>query len=155
MKLSVTDQKKYPLFTHYVKKDFPKLSRVPKIIKNISKYGNLTLTAFKAALIWGASPMIRITNLHSGQCGVPKAYGCFRHSKPHAIEIHIQVIADFEKSHSTSTDKNKKGRAVYVAGATLLHEICHWGNYNNVPKVPELKEMGAAFELSTYGKIIY
>jgi hypothetical protein len=48
-----------------------------------------------------------------------------------------------------------KGPPVYVAGATLLHELCHWGNFNNVPPVPELREMGEAFELATYGKVIY
>jgi hypothetical protein len=49
----------------------------------------------------------------------------------------------------------KVGNAVYVAGATILHELCHWGNHNNVPPVPEVIEMGAEFEKYTYGKVIY
>ncbi len=74
---------------------------------------------------------------------MPKAYGCFRHAKPVNIEIHKGVVDDFEKSSACHTDKNKSGKAVYVAGATLLHELCHWGNYNNVPKIPELIEITA------------
>ncbi len=37
----------------------------------------------------------------------------------------------------------------------ILGELCHWGNYNNIPRIPELIEMGAEFEKYTYGKIIY
>ncbi len=47
------------------------------------------------------------------------------------------------------------GKSVYVVGATLLHELCHWGNFNHKPPIPELVEMGAAFELHTYGKVIF
>lgn len=86
---------------------------------------------------------------------MPKAYGCFRYEKPSTIEIHIGVVKEFEKQATSTLDKNKAGKAVYVAGATLLHELCHWGNYNNVPRIPEVKEMGAEFEKSTYGKVIY
>ena len=155
MKLPIADQKKYPLFTYYLKNNFPKLTQIPVIVKNINKYGNISLAEFKTATTWGMGPNIKITDLHSGQCGVPKAYGCFRQSKPHNLEVHTKVISDFEKSHANSSDKNKKGKAVYVVGATLLHELCHWGNYNNTPRIPELKEMGEAFELATYGKVIY
>ncbi len=86
---------------------------------------------------------------------MPKAYGCFRASQPRSLEVHTQVVADFESASGSSTDANSKGSAVYVAGATLLHELCHWGNYNNSPRYIEPREMGAAFELATYGKVIY
>jgi len=99
--------------------------------------------------------MIVVTDLHRGQCGVPKAYGCFRHAKPANIEIHAGTVTDFEKSNKHHRDKNKSGNFVYVLGATLLHELCHWGNFNNTPRIPELIEMGAEFEKYTYGKIIY
>jgi hypothetical protein len=145
----------YPQFSYYVRYNIPKLVSVPKIVANVAKYGNLTLSEFKQAVTWGKGPNIIITDLHHGQCGVPKAYGCFRHTKPKNIEIHLDVIKDFEKATKNHKDKNTTGQYVYVVGATLLHELCHWGNHNNVPKIPELIEMGAEFEKYTYGKVIY
>lgn len=154
MKLSKADQKTYPNFAQYVRYQFPKLRLVPKILKGLDKYGHLSKREANQALSWGTLPLIVITHLHKGQCGVPKAYGCFRHAKPTRIEIHTGDVKNFESALSGNTDKNKKGKAVYVAGVTLLHELCHWGNYNNVPRIPEKKEMGEAFELHVYGKII-
>ncbi len=155
MKISLNDQIKYPKFTQYIKLQFPKLINNATVVKNARKYGNLDFIELKNALTWGKSPEIVITDLHSGQCGVPQAYGCFRYAKPKKIEIHIGVIRDFENNLSNTIDKNKSGNPVYVAGATILHELCHWGNHNNIPPVPELIEMGAAFEKGTYGKVIY
>ena len=86
MKISLNDQIKYPKFTQYIKLQFPKLINNATVVKN--------------ALTWGKSPKIVITDLHSGQCGVPQAYGCFRYAKPKKIEIHIGVIRDFENSLS-------------------------------------------------------
>lgn len=155
MRIVAADQVKYPHFFWYVKTQFPKLAYVPLVVKNAKLYGHLSHDELKKALAWGTKPTIVITDLHSGQCGVPKAYGCFRHAKPGNVEIHEGVVKEFENASSNRTDKSVKGKHVYVAGATLLHELCHWGNYNNVPRVPELKEMGEAFEKATYGKILY
>lgn len=155
MKISKTDQAKYPRFTQYVKYAFPKLISVPAIVANAAKYGHLTRVEFHNAITWGSGPTVIITDLYHGQCGVPKAYGCFRHAKPTTIEIHKGTVSDFEKLSAGYTDNNTAGKSVYVVGATLLHELCHWGNYNNVPRIPELIEMGAEFEKQTYGKILY
>ncbi|VAW71939.1 hypothetical protein MNBD_GAMMA10-796 [hydrothermal vent metagenome] len=155
MKISISDQKKYPNFTKYVRRQLPKLKGVPKVIRNLNNSGHLDEKEAASALTWGNLPLIRITDLYSGQCGVPKAYGCFRHKNKDRIEIHTQIVKDFENIAAGITNKNKKGKALYVVGATLLHELCHWGNYNNSPRVIETKEMGANFEKRTYGKIIY
>lgn len=99
--------------------------------------------------------MLVVTDLNNGQCGVPQAYDCFDSTKPAQIQIDKVTVSEFEKGVSGHKDKNSKGQAVYTVGATILHELCHWGNHNNVPKVPEIKEMGALFELNTYGKSIF
>jgi len=155
MKLSRLDEKSYPQFTRYLKANFPKLIHVPAVVSSVGKYGNLNFPEFTSASRYGTLPEIKITDLYHGQCSVPKAYGCFRNARPAFIEIHAQVVLDFEAASASGIDKNANGRAVYVVGATLLHELCHWGNFNNMPPVPELKEMGEAFELATYGKVIY
>ena len=155
MIISAADQAKYPQFTKYMRFAVPKLKTIPVIVSSASKYGSMTAAEFGDAVTWNKAPTIKITDLHHGQCGVPKAYGCFRSTSPTVLEIHLGTVEDFEKVNAGYADKNTKGKSVYVVGATLLHELCHWGNHNNVPPVPELKEMGAEFEKATYGKIIY
>jgi len=51
----------------------------------------------------------------------------------------------------------KTGRKVSLIGVTILHELCHWGNYNNVPYISEAgkKDQGSRFEEMVYGQIIY
>lgn len=155
MILSATDQAKYPQFTKYIKLAVPQLISIPVIVLNVSKYGSIDIKEFREVVTWGKGPTLTIKDLHHGQCGVPKAYGCFRHAKPSAVEIHVGTVVDFEKANASHSNTTAKGVAVYVVGATLLHELCHWGNYNNTPRIPEIKEMGAEFEKATYGKIIY
>jgi len=92
MKISISDQKKYPNFTKYVRRQLPKLKGVPKVIRNLNNSGHLDEKEAASALTWGNLPLIRITDLHSGQCGVPKAYGCFRHKNKGRIEIHTQIV---------------------------------------------------------------
>jgi hypothetical protein len=147
------DQAVYPNFAEYVREFVPKLISVPQVVKNLERYGNLTYLEAGDALTWGMGPRIVIKDLHHGQCGVPQAYGCFRSGTPDSIEIHRGTVEDYELTQKT--DVNRRGKPVYVVGATLIHELCHWGNHNNAPTVPELHEMGEAFEKATYGKIIY
>ena len=152
MKMDSIDQGVYPKFAEYVRDFVPKLISVPLVVKNLEIYGNLTYMKAKNALTWGMGPMIVITDLHHGQCGVPRAYGCFRSGTPQAIEIHRGTVNNYESTQKT--DSNIRGKPVYVVGATLIHELCHWGNHNNTPPIPEFREMGLAFETATYGKII-
>ena len=154
MKMDSIDQGVYPKFAEYVRDFVPRLVRVPSVIRNLERYGNLTYLEARNALTWGMGPRIVITDLHHGQCGGrPKAYGCFRSPTPDAIEIHTGVVQDYESTQKT--DLNKLGKPVYVVGATLIHELCHWGNHNNNPRVPEFHEMGLAFETATYGRTIW
>lgn len=155
MQLSISDQTRFPRFTQYVRHAIPKLITVPKIVRNMATYGALTQLEFKEAISWGKGPNVIIKNLHGGQCGVPQAYGCFDPARPANIEIHVGTVNDFETHSASHINSKRAGQVIYVAGATLLHELCHWGNHNNIPPIPEVMEMGETFELQTYGKIIY
>ena len=152
MKMLGGDQGVFPNFLDYVKREIPKLISVPLVVKNLQFYGNLTYIEARDALAWGMGPTIVIMDLDNGQCGVPSAYGCFVLAAHEIIEIGAQTVIDYEMTQTT--DSNIQGKPVYVVGATLLHELCHWGNKNNVPPIPEFHEMGAAFETATYGKVI-
>ncbi len=155
MKLSATDQTLYPQLARYIRIQLPKLATVPKVLANIKKYGHLDKVEFTNAVTWNSGPLLVVTDLSNGQCGVPQAYGCFDPSKSGQIQIDTSTVKDFEKGVTGYKDNNAKGQAVFVVGATILHELCHWGNHNNIPPVPEVVEMGALFELKTYGKGIF
>lgn len=155
MKLSATDQTLYPQLARYLRIELPKLATYPKILKNVKKYGNIDKVEFTNAVTWNSGPLLVVTDLNHGQCGVPQAYGCFDGTKPTQIQIDKVTVNQFEKGVSGQKDNNAKGKAVFVVGATILHELCHWGNHNNVPRIPEVLEMGEQFELNTYGKGIF
>lgn len=81
-------------------------------------------------------------------------YGCFRPANPGQMEVGKRFAIAFEANAATGTDnKNTAGKLVYVVGATLLHELCHWGNQKHGTAEPT--EQGLAFERATYGKTIW
>jgi len=156
MNLSAADQTSYPALTQYVKIALPKVMDVPLIVSNMKKYGSLSAAQLREALKWGSNPTIIVKDLNLHTCGAAGtgAWGCFRAASPTLLEIRKDLVEDFEKSLTKGKDnKNAKGQIVYVVGATILHELCHWGN--NQAGVAEAAEMGLAFEKATYGKTIW
>ena len=153
MKMTASDIATYPKFAHYVQHDFPRLIHVKLVVHNLKTEGSLTDAQIRHALVWGADPMILITDLSHGQCGVPSAYGCTRKASPDQIEIDEGTVKDFERSpYALGVGKNATGTNVFIVGATLLHELCHLGNYGH--RKAERTEAGFAFETATYGKSI-
>ena len=156
MNLSTGDRTKYPHFAQYVRYAIPKLADVPLIVKNVKKYGSLSAAQFKTAITWKSNPLIIIKDLNIHTCGAAGtgAWGCFRSASPNQLEVRKDLVESFETNMSAGTDnKNAKGKVVYVVGATLLHDLCLWGNYK--AGVAEAVEMGLAFEKATYGKTIW
>lgn len=155
VKLSPADQKKYPKLTEYVRYQIPKLSGIPRIVENIQTYGSLTWAELRTALTWGHPPLIVLNDLTAARCGGHlNAYGCFRPHNPAQIEVAKRFALLFETNAAEGKDnKNIAGKRVYVVGATLLHELCHWGNRQH--GVAEATEQGLAFERATYGKTIW
>lgn len=153
MKLSPADILKYPKFAHFVHLDMPKLVHVKSVIHNLETKGNFTEAQARHVLLWGNEPMILITDLSHGQCSVASAYGCTRKANLHQIEIDEGTVKEFESSpYSLGVGKNAKGKNVFIVGVTLLHELCHLGNYKHHKK--EKLEAGDAFEKATYGKSV-
>lgn len=153
MKLSASDIQKYPKFAFYVKHDIPKLIHNKTIIHNITTNGSLSESQARHSLLWGNDPQILITDLSHGQCGVTSAYGCTRQASLQQIEIDEGTVKDFESSaYKLGVGKNAKGSNVFIVGVTLLHELCHLGNFKH-NKV-EKNEAGFSFESATYGKSV-
>ncbi len=152
MKMSADDKKMYPAFYQYVRYAMPAVGNNGYLANQVQKHGSLSRTEFREAVKYGNSPLIVITDLSNGQCGVPAAYGCTR-SGNDEIEIDLDTVLTFEKDpNGAGVGKNKTGQKVYIAGVTLLHELCHWGNFKKGKGEPT--EQGAAFEVGSYGQVV-
>jgi hypothetical protein len=153
MKMKAEDITKYPKFAEYVRYKVPELVHVGPVVYNLRTKGLLTDSEIRDALRWGHNPLIVITDLSSGQCDVPSAYGCTRKANHDQIEIDEGTVQDFENSpNALGVGKNAKGKNVYIVGVTLMHELCHVGHCKHGKL--EKKEAGFAFENAAYGKSV-
>jgi hypothetical protein len=159
--MSQADVTRFPHFAGYVRTRMPEVINVPVIVRNMQRFGSLTREQLRHALLWGTDPLIVITDLLHGQCGVPQANGCFEPANPNQIEIDLGRVQDFETdANGAGTDHNARGQNVFIVGTTILHEMCHWGRFLNgqpaeiAGATPPLNEAGIAFEVATYGRNI-
>jgi len=152
MKMSDDDLKNFPKLAEYVRVNIPEVMNVPKIVKNLKKHSSLTTAELRHALAWGNLPLIVVKDLSNFQCSVQAANGCFVHATPDQIELDTGEAKEFETDrYGAGSDRTSDGRKVFIVGTTLLHELCHWGNFKK--GVAEVKEQGIAFEVATYGRI--
>jgi len=137
------DVRKYPKLAFYVKINLPQLMKVPSVVREMNRIGNINKVQLRKALTWGSGPQIKITNLSN-------AYGEFSPGiKSNELRIDTTIVTDFE---------NGKGRRVaragniYLIGVTLLHELVHWGDDQN--GIDRAGEEGEEFERAVYGNVI-
>jgi hypothetical protein len=151
MRLSDDDQNNHPKLTQYVRHSLPDVIHVPLIVQNIKKFGSLTREEFQHALGWGNDPLIVIKDLNGGSCNGVAANGCFDPANPRQVELDLEDVQNFETdAYGAGSDVNSRGQKVFIVGTTLLHELCHWGNFKK--GVAEKEEAGIAFEVATYGR---
>jgi len=156
MQLSKQDQQNHPALAQYVRYALPKLSAVGAVVREMHTHGLLTAQEFTKALTWGELPLIKIvdSSVISCKAGSTGWYGCNRNA--FEIEIALFVVDTFEKYPTgKGTDKNKAGGSVYSLGATILHELCHWGHQLKGVSQYGKPEVGHAFENALYGKGIW
>jgi hypothetical protein len=147
MQMSATDIKKYPKFACYVSVSIPR-DIIPNnfILEKIKKFsGDISTAKIKEALTWGKGPMIKITDLPEGTLGefTPD-------SNSNEIRVDVDVVKEFEKGKGLR--KTPRGRMVYLAGVTLLHELTHWADDQD--GVDTAGEEGELFEKEVYGGVI-
>ncbi|NOY83794.1 MAG: hypothetical protein GXO96_03025 [Nitrospirae bacterium] len=135
MKLSKTDEKKYPKLYYYLKNDVPKLSHHSKITKALSKYGQIKKPGLYIVLNYGFGPQVRVITL-------VRACGEFTPNvKSNELRLHKSLVEKFEKS---SGDRI----LLRTLGATILHELVHWGDDQDGIDYPG--EEGELFEKHIY-----
>ena len=77
--------------------------------------------------------------------------GRFDPANPGRIELDTGRANEFETdAYGAGSDNTSANRRVFIVGTTLLHELCHWGNFMH--GVTETEEAGIAFEVATYGR---
>lgn len=151
MIMNATDTEKYWRLAAYIRSQLPQAYYSKKIVKNMKTYGSLEKSQFGHALIWGTDPEIVITDLSTGFCEVQSAFGCFDKRTPNIIYLDEGLVKKFQNDPNDQRTRffTDSGNSIPVLGATILHELCHWGNKR--ASQPEPQEMGEAFELATYG----
>ncbi len=144
MRMSLADQVAYPKFARYVKNEIPKVADNKYIAAAFRKYGQIDGVAFKNALKWENSPVIKVTHLIG-------AYGEYTPGiGSDEIRIQDDIVRDFEAG--IGIKKTKSGKSIYLVGATLLHEMIHWADDKDGKDYPG--EEGKLFEKEVYGMII-
>jgi hypothetical protein len=152
MRMDADDITNFPTFAEYVRVKIPELTTNQVIVYNLKKHGHMRDDEVRHALLWGNDPLIVITDLSNNQCGAGQAFGCFDPTNPGQIEIDAQSVADFEDDpYGKGLGQNANSQGVFIAGVTLLHELCHWGNFQHGVDEGDGEE-GDAFEKDAYGR---
>lgn len=152
MRLSVSDQTSFPRLTEYVRRRLPEVLNVPIIVRNMRRFGSLDRAELAHALTWGTDPLIVIVDHTANTCGgIAAVNGCFRSANADRIELNSETVDNFEQDpYGAGSDVNARGQKLFIVGTTILHELCHWGNFHH--GVSESTEQGVAFEVATYGR---
>lgn len=140
MKMNLADQKNYPNLAYYVKNHLSKVNRIPKIANALLKNGEIKKKTLQVVLSWGRQPALKVVVMPKNQCGefTPN-------SKSNELRISKSLVKEFEKSGG-------KAKITKLVGATILHELAHWGDDQDGKDIPG--EEGNLFETAAYGAVI-
>lgn len=143
MRMTMADIQAYPKLAYYVKNDIPSLLQVPAVVSAINRIGQINKARLTMALAWGHGPQIKVT-------AIAGAFGEFTpNSKSNEIRIDRQLVMEFEAGRGRRV---ARAGGVYLVGATLLHELVHWGDDQDGIDRPG--EEGEEFERLLYGSVI-
>lgn len=143
MKMTSSDITTYPKFANYVKNDLPNIISNTSIVRAMQVVGQLNRASLISALTWGSGPDIKISPL-AGACGEYTPG-----SGSNEIRIDKNIVLDFEAGRGR---KVARAGNVYLVGATLLHELVHWGDDKDGIDRPG--EEGEEYERLVYGSVI-
>jgi len=152
MWMTAPQSRLYPKFAAYVRESMPTCKTVPKIIQALKDHGGLSESQARDALSWGHAPLVVVADLWDEVAWKSEGNGRFHPSRPYQIDVAEHRVTQFETPGAGGTDTTATGARVYIVGATLLHELCHWGLHR--AGRTEVGEAGRAFERAVYGKQI-
>jgi len=142
---------------------------VAVIVRAMAAHGFLSQHAFRSALMPGHPPLLHLVNNLKDAAG-RKTWGYTPPNPPVSLHGVIpppnsilleKLLADeFEtrggaRLEDTSADP-ATNRKVIKAGATILHEFCHWGDWQAHRAFTDAppQDHGHDFEFAVYGAIL-
>lgn len=154
MRLDEATIKAFPKMHYYVRVNMPEVANVNAIVTQIqSLAGKVSKQTIKDALKWGQGPSITV--VPGLVCAGTKAFGCYSWGAS-TLRVDEDLVKDFEAGKGLV--KNAAGKRVYLLGVTLLHELTHWADAQDVTDDPvpgdPSNEEGNAYERGVYGKVL-
>jgi|tagenome__1003787_1003787.scaffolds.fasta_scaffold20688019_2 hypothetical protein len=165
----------HPNFYNYVVNQMPMVTQVPVIVRAMRTHGFLDLHSFQAALGISAKPLLVLHgNLHD-ENGVrclgytppnpPVKLADNFVPPPNCIVLDRGLANKFQTRDGPelvrTSDDPATNRMVIRAGVTILHELCHWGDWrahgrftDSKGSDPTSSEHGEDFEAEVYNAII-
>jgi hypothetical protein len=146
MRLSLTNQGRFPKSALYIRRVLPTVIDILSIRRAMARFGELDTDAFREALRWDTDPLI---------VPVPGLESCasFSASNPDQIELRESIFTEFEAGRGYLRSVHG---LVPALGVNILHEMCHWGDMRDgVQQTNDdgsLFEEGQAFEMAVYGR---
>jgi hypothetical protein len=142
MKVSATLIKDYPDVALWITNKLPDVKKRAKVFKAFQKYGQLKEKVAERALEDGNPPIVEYRHMGA-------ANGEYHPKKwPDTVFIAMAICEKFQKSAADAKDP----RMHLLVESTLLHEIVHWGDWQDGDE--SRFEAGKAFEKEAYGKDI-
>ena len=133
--------KQYPRLAAWICDNLPKVKDKPKVFKAFQRYAKLNEKVAERALRHGTPPVIAYRHL-------PADNGIFIGNKyPDTLFISMSICDRFQGSTQDAADP----RMHRLLEATLLHEMVHWGDFQDDQTLSP-GEQGKAFEKAAYGK---
>ena len=133
----------YPKSYRFITKVLPDVTRKPRVWEAFQRYSELDERTAIMALAVNSGPTLdhRIMQLKAlGELGE------FNKDFPKKITIATQLLQRFEQD---SDLPKLKPRIDQLMEATILHELCHWGDLRDEKQQPF--EEGVHFEMQAYG----
>ena len=165
MKTSDWSRSSNPKFYQYVMVEMLTVMNVPKIVYAISKHGFMSATALRTALTPNLGPLLHLVPDLQNPSN-QKRFG-FTTDNPalkmtngivppaNAILLEKALADEFETNTSADPAQNRR---VIRAGATILHELCHWGGWQAQNGFTDGGatgvEHGDDFDVAVYGAIL-
>jgi len=133
--------KQYPHLAIWICDNLPKVKGKQKVFRAFQKYSRLNEKVSERALRHGNPPVIEYRHM-------PADNGIFIGNKyPDTVFLSTSICDRFEGSATDAADP----RMHLLLEATLLHEMVHWGDFQDDKKLSP-GEQGKAFEKAAYGK---
>jgi len=141
----------YPKLTEYLKNKLPNVANIPKITDAIQEFTQLPLNQIQNNLQWGERPELKIAQLDNYPGCDPcseNTIGHFSENSPEKIFLDIDYVNQLENGNLIVNDNDA---AIFFIGTTVLHELVHYGEFNN-SEFNYLGEEGVKFEINVYGQ---